>query len=311
MTVPLRIAIIGYGKIATDQHVPAIAGDPGLTLAATVSRRKAGPEGVPAFASIAELRESGLAVDAVALCNTPEDRPGTAFEAIAAGWHVLMEKPPATTLGAVAQIEAAAKKAGVCLFATWHSRFAPAVAEAKRLLAGRTITALAIDWREDVRKWHPGQDWVWEPGGFGVFDPGINGLSVATEILPMELAIGSAVLEVPANRAMPIAAELHFTGPGVPEGARAGFDWRETKGECWQIRVEADGDILLLTEGGAKLSRNGALVPVTGPGEYPALYRRFAELVTAGESEVDVRPLRLAADAFLLGTRRVVEPFTD
>ncbi len=311
MTAPLRIAIIGYGKIAQDQHVPAIAGDPDLVLAATVSRRKAGPEGVPAFASIAALRASGLSIDAVALCNTPEDRPGTAFEAIDAGWHVLMEKPPATTLGAVAQIEAAAEKAGVCLFATWHSRFAPAVAEAKRLLAGRTITALAVDWREDVRKWHPGQDWIWEPGGFGVFDPGINGLSVATEILPAELAVGAAVLDVPANRAMPIAAELAFTGPGVPDGARAGFDWRETEGECWQVRVEAGGDMLLLTQGGAMLSINGTPVAAEGPEEYPALYRRFAELVAAGESEVDVRPLRLAADAFLLGTRRVVEPFTD
>jgi hypothetical protein len=41
-----------------------------------------------------------------------------------------------------------------------------------------------IVWHEDVRKWHPGQQWIWEPGGFGVFDPGINALSIATRIFP-------------------------------------------------------------------------------------------------------------------------------
>ena len=41
---PLNIAIIGFGKIAADQHVPAIAGNPRLELAATVSRSGAGPK---------------------------------------------------------------------------------------------------------------------------------------------------------------------------------------------------------------------------------------------------------------------------
>lgn len=38
--------------------------------------------------------------------------------------------------------------------------------------------------------------------------------------------------------------------------------------------------------------------------EYARLYRRFAELIERGESDVDLRPLQLVADAFLLGRRR-------
>jgi D-galactose 1-dehydrogenase len=308
---PLRIAIVGYGKIAEDQHVPSIAADPALQLVACVSRRRAAPSGVPAFATIAALRASDIAVDAVALCNTPGDRAATAFEAIEAGWHVLMEKPPATTLGTVAAIEAAAAEAGVCLFASWHSRFAPAVAEARARLADRTITSLEIDWFEDVRKWHPGQDWVWQPGGFGVFDPGINALSTVTEILPMELAVASAVLEFPENRQTPIAVDLRFNGPGVPADARARFDWRETPTETWTIRIGTDRGTLELRDGGARLLADGVAVVAEDRHEYARLYDRFANLVADGRSEVDVRPLRLVADAFLLGERRQVEKFDD
>ena len=59
---------------------------------------------------------------------------------------------------------------------------AQAVAPAKAWLAGKTIKQAKIIWREDVRKWHPGQDWIFEAGGMGVFDPGINALSIMTDI---------------------------------------------------------------------------------------------------------------------------------
>jgi D-galactose 1-dehydrogenase len=45
--------------------------------------------------------------------------------------------------------------------------------------------------------------------------------------------------------------------------------------------------------------------------EYRGLYRRFVELTATGTSDVDLAPLRLVADAFLLGRRRTVEPFQD
>ena len=308
---PMRIAIVGYGKIAADQHVPAIAADPAFELAATVSRRRAGPPGVPAFASIAELRASGLQVDAVALCNTPGERAETALEALAADWHVLMEKPPAATLGAVERIAAAAETAGRTLFASWHSRFAPAVEQASALLHGKSVETLEIDWFEDVRKWHPGQDWIWGAGGFGVFDPGINALSIATEILPVELCVASATLEIPSNRQMPIAATLLFDGPAVPQGATACFDWRAREEECWEIRIVANGRELRLLDGGARLLLDGVEQPVAPGGEYPRLYRHFARLLERGESEVDVRPLRLVADAFLAGERQTTEAFAQ
>ena len=45
--------------------------------------------------------------------------------------------------------------------------------------------------------------------------------------------------------------------------------------------------------------------------EYPLIYRRFAELLRARQSEVDASPLRIIADAFLVGRRETTEAFFD
>src|SRR3546814_4182786 len=88
----------------------------------------------------------------------------------------MLEKPPGATLSEVHALEALARKQGRTLFATWHSREAAAVEPARALLATRKIRSVRVEWKEDVRHWHPGQAWIWEPGGLGVFDPGINAL---------------------------------------------------------------------------------------------------------------------------------------
>ena len=68
---------------------------------------------------------------------------------------------------------------------------------------------------------------------------------------------------------------------------------------------------MVLSEGGAKLSIDGKLVHEEPEQEYPMLYKRFAEIVKAGTSDVDLAPLRHVADAFMLGRRKFVEAFHD
>ena len=246
-------------------------------------------------------------VEVVSLCLPPVPRFAAAEAALRAGRHVMLEKPPGATLAEVQALQALAALRGLTLYATWHSRMARGVAAAKAWLAGRVVTGARIDWREDVRRWHPGQDWVFEPGGMGVFDPGINALSILTEILPAPVHLQSAVLEVPANRQTPIAAELQFSG-----GVSAGFDWRQVGPQVWDIVVDtADGARMALRMGGNVLEVDG--LPVAGAadimGEYPALYAAMAGLVAAGRSEVDLSPMVHVADAMTLGRRKVVAAF--
>ncbi|MCP6623380.1 Gfo/Idh/MocA family oxidoreductase, partial [Klebsiella pneumoniae] len=94
--------LVGMGKIAHDQHVPAIAGNPAFELVATVSRSPNGVEGVPHFHDIDELAKSDITVDAVALCTPPQVRHAIAAAALENNWHVFLEKPPGATLAEVA-----------------------------------------------------------------------------------------------------------------------------------------------------------------------------------------------------------------
>ncbi|MBS3652152.1 Gfo/Idh/MocA family oxidoreductase [Pseudaminobacter sp. 19-2017] len=306
----IRIAIVGVGKIAKDQHVPSIAGNPDFALVATASRHGK-VEGVPSFPDIESLLENVKDLDAVALCMPPGPRYSAALTALRAGKHVLLEKPPGATVSEVDDLVAEAARKRVSLFATWHSRFAGGVAQAKDWLAGKTIRSVRIDWKEDVRKWHPGQAWIWEPGGFGVFDPGINALSIVTDILPMPIHLTSARLQFPENRAQPIAAELVFADADGPDRASATFDWRQTGPQTWDIHVSTDNGELLLRSGGDKLLIDGQTVVDSGDAEYAGIYWRFAELIAARESDVDLRPLRHVADAFMIGRHEFVEPFED
>ena len=305
----LRVAIVGFGKIARDQHVPAIAGTEGVELVA-VADPVASLPGVPHAATLVELLRGGPDIDAVAICTPPQVRQAQAAMALAAGKHVLLEKPPGATVAEITPLSAAARAAGRTLFTAWHSRFAPAVEPARQLLAGRQINSVRITWKEDVRVWHPGQAWIFEPGGLGVFDPGINALSILTRLLPQPLFVTSADLAFPANRDAPIAASLGLSDAQGLEIA-AEFDFRQTGPQSWDIEIETDGGLVSFSHGGRKLRMGDRQHVDAGKAEYPAVYRRFRELAVSGDSDVDLAPLQLVADAFLLGRRRTVEPFED
>ena len=302
---PIRIAIIGFGKIAEDQHAPAIAANPRFELAASSSRSGKGP--APAFTDWRELIRSVDGLDAVAITTPPKPRYEIARECLERGLHVLLEKPPAATLSEIDDLACIAEAEQRTLFATWHARHHPAVAAAAEALAGKPIESMHIRWHEDVRKWHPGQTWVWDAGGFGVFDPGINAFSIATAIFPGSLFVDSAELSFPEGAQTPVAVEIRFASPSAGGALTGSLDWRRSEGEEWTIEVRTtDGTELLLSDGGARLSVDGEDRTVAGPGEYPDIYRRFADLIDLRRSDVDVRPLRLVADCLLVGSRRSV-----
>jgi len=302
---PIRIAIIGYGKIAEDQHVPAIEANKRFELVATSSRSGQGV--AQKFTDWRELIRTVEGLEAVAITTPPEPRYEIARECALAGLHCLLEKPPTAGLAEIADLDCLAQAQGVTLFTTWHAQHHSTVDAAAKALAGKRIARMQILWHEDVQKWHPGQQWIWQAGGFGVFDPGINGFSIAAKIFPGGLFVQSAKLSVPENAQTPIAADVIFHSPEAEGALSASLDWRRTQGEEWTIDIEAtDGTHVRLEEGGAWLILNGKVSADDGIGEYPDIYRTFVDLIDERRSLVDVAPLRLVADCLLVGSRETV-----
>lgn len=305
MTV--RLGLVGLGQIARNQHLPAIAATPGLELVAVASPG-ARLDGVRCYPEIGTMLASEPQLDAVTLCTPSRVRFDQARAALVAGKHVMLEKPPCATLAEALALRDLAAAGGLSLFATWHSRRAAAVEAARALLASRLIRQVAIVWREDVRRWHPEQEWIWEPGGLGVFDPGINALSIATRILPEPFFLRQANMFVPSNRQAPIAAHLTFATASNAE-ITMDLDWRETGDQTWDIRIDTDEGLALLSGGGARLSWNGRIVAEGEDREYRDLYADLVRLVTAGGSDMDIAPFVHVGDAFVLGRRHASDPF--
>jgi D-galactose 1-dehydrogenase len=305
----IKIAIVGLGKIARDQHIPSLLLSDAFELIAVASPHHQ-LDGMPSFGDLPALLHAVPEIEAVALCTTPQVRYELARYALERGRHVLLEKPPGATVSEVLALVDLAKQQGVGLFASWHSRHARAVTPARSWLAGRKISGATITWKEDVRVWHPGQPWIWQAGGLGVFDPGINALSILTRIIPGALALKRAELSYPRNCETPIAARL-LLADSRGAAVQIELDFRQTGRQTWDIEVDTDAGRLRLSSGGTVMTVNDQAVETVECSEYGSLYAHFAALVRGRTVDVDCAPLQLVADAFLCGRRVEVEPFIE
>ena len=305
----IKIALVGLGKIARDQHIPALTDGDAFELIGVASPHHKW-NGLPNYDDLPALIRGQPELSAVALCTPPQVRYDLARTALEHGLHVLLEKPPGVSVSEVVALAELAARQHVALYASWHSRHARGVEPAREWLRERKIRSARIAWKEDVRIWHPGQAWIWKAGGLGVFDPGINALSILTRILPGRVALKSAELSYPENCATPIAAHLSMRGDNGMT-AIAEFDFLQTGPQTWTIDVETDSGWLTLSMGGKELYIDGREAETPATAEYPSLYADFGELIRRRRSDVDIAPLQLVADAFLCGRRIEVDPFVE
>ena len=111
MLGPIKLGIVGVGKIVRDQHLPALAKDGSYRLAAAASRHGK-VDGIPNYPTIEAMLKADPGLDAVSLCMPPQFRYDAARAALEAGKHVFMEKPPGATVSEVEDLKAIAAKNG-------------------------------------------------------------------------------------------------------------------------------------------------------------------------------------------------------
>jgi len=121
---PVRVGLIGFGYAGRVFHAPLIAATDGIDLVAVASSRaddvcKAlGDIGVEATAQALIARDD---IDLVVVASPNDSHAPLALAALAAGKHVVVEKPFALSLGEARELVAAAERAGR-LLAVFHNR---------------------------------------------------------------------------------------------------------------------------------------------------------------------------------------------
>lgn len=172
-------------------------------------------------------------VNAVSICTPPNTHYRLTMEALEAGKHALVEKPPALTLEQIQEIEEKAQRSGLVLFTAFHAAYSPEVEVAIQEMRGAQISRIAIKYNEDHSKDNPNK-WLFDPhqsGGGGVMDSGINAVSVVRKVVPGEAAIvvEQAELTTAPGYRVETQADVRFRVGGIPTSLS--MDWLHPREE--------------------------------------------------------------------------------
>lgn len=151
--VPFKLAIVGCGKLVSEQFVPALASVPGLQLAGLVDARLEAAQllsarwsssRVPCATSLAQLLDTGVDIDCVLIatpnCNHVEDVLLCAQH----GLHVLCEKPlSSSVLDSVGMIRAC-REAGVKLMVGYRLQYTDVYWHAHAACAGGALGSIKM-----------------------------------------------------------------------------------------------------------------------------------------------------------------------
>ena len=208
----IRVALAGYGLGGAAFHAPFIATTPGLTLAAIVTRdpgrQTQASHDHPAariVADVAELWEPSAEIDAVVISTPNRTHVPLALAAVAAGLHVVVDKPVAPSSADARRLANAGVRHGVIIVPFQNRRWDGDFLTVRRILAdGAVGTPLRFESRFD--RWRPTPRGGWrelgaadEAGGL-LFDLG-------SHLIDQALALFGPAREV--------YAELDRRRPGV------------------------------------------------------------------------------------------------
>src|SRR6478735_377364 len=151
MTTTLRCALVGTGAVA-NLHAHAVAAHPHAELVAVTNLQRSIADdfaerwNVPAVYDSLEALLEAEHPDVVHICTPPVAHRDQTLAAFAAGAHVIVEKPPASSLDELDEMRAAAEAAGKQLAVVFQQRTGTAAAHFRRLLQegvlGRPLLAV-------------------------------------------------------------------------------------------------------------------------------------------------------------------------
>lgn len=256
----MKIGIIGTGMIARI-HALAIRGMEGGSLHSVIGRSPAAARqladefGVRAFTDFAEFL-ADPELEMVTICTPSGAHREPALAALAAGKHVVCEKPLEVTTRRVDELIAAARKAGRCLASVLNRRFNPAMdAFQQAVRDGRfgriTSASCYIKWYRE-QAYYDSAAWrgTWElDGGGALMNQGIHAIDAL-------LLLAGEVASVQANTACLAheGIEVEDIGVAILEFASGARGVIEGSTCCWSSSGHPARIQICGTEGSAFLA---------------------------------------------------------
>ena len=148
MSDPVRVAVIGAGAIAQVAHIPVLRRLPGVEVAAICDSDLSKAQALAARFEVKETFDDIEEVlkytrpTAVAICTPNHLHEIHIVSALAAGAHVLCERPLALTLAGVERVLQASEKYGRRVMVGMNHRFRSDVQAVRGFLAGGDLGAL-------------------------------------------------------------------------------------------------------------------------------------------------------------------------
>jgi predicted dehydrogenase len=244
-------AIVGLGKFATQQILPAFSDCRKARVTALVSgdpakaRRIAAQYGIPesaiySYDTMERLRENA-AVDVVYVITPNALHKAHTLAGFKAAKHVLCEKPLATSVSDGEAMIRAGKEADKYLMTAYRAQYEPFNLESIRLCRsgelGRLVTINADHGRQVEPDKDPADKWRVDKklaGGGSLMDIGVYSLQAARYLTGEEPVEVMARLESPANdpRFREVEATVHWTmrfPSGTLANCASSYDWLDTK----------------------------------------------------------------------------------
>jgi predicted dehydrogenase len=301
MTRPLRFGILGCASIARRMMLPAFAE---LTEAIPVAVAARDRDRAAAFAA-----EFGIAaapdydallaredVDAVYLPLPPALHEHWALRALAAGKHVLCEKPLATSLTSAERLVAAARQAGRVLAENWMFMAHRQLATIDALIADRRLGPLRL---LRASFGFPALDpdnfrYRGDLGGGALLDAGGYTLRIARRFLGDPLRLVGGVLETPPGSTVDRFGSALLAGDGATAQVAFGFDtYYQCELQLWLARGKITAPRIFTAPPGftaeivLETASGRETVTVPPDNHFAGSLRDFARRVAAGRPDFD------------------------
>lgn len=258
-------------------------------------------------------------VHAVSIATPPNTHYEIGMQALQAGKHVILEKPPTLTLEQLEEMESEALNHGVVLFTAFHTRYRDEVYAARDYLIGKQVKEIEIRRYQHVKTYHPNaftNGWILNKaiaGGGIVIDDGTNFIASTGCALSDNVSFGvtGAKIIIPDGMEVETQADIDFNFDKSGRGNMK-MDWLHEGQEVATITLKTGQEECVIDLLTAEFLVNGK--PLTQgtcgesrvdiSGEYRRVYEHFQHCILEGKSFVSKGELEFVLRVYELAGRK-------